>query len=75
VQPFVVWCLAVALGLPRMETQVVVLLASLSVGVNVYLMARQFKALEGPVAESLVVSTGMAAVTTTIILTLLGAGG
>ena len=31
-----------ALGLPTMETQVVVMLASLAVGANVYPMARQF---------------------------------
>jgi malonate transporter len=31
------------IGLPAMETQVVVLLASLAVGANVYLMSRQFK--------------------------------
>jgi malonate transporter len=37
------------LGLPAMETQVVVLLSSMAVGANVYLMSRQFKALEGPV--------------------------
>lgn len=72
VQPFVVWCLAQALGLPTMETHVVVLLSSLSVGVNVYVMARQFKTLEGPVAASLVVSTGLATVTTTIVLALMG---
>ena len=45
-------------GLPLLETQVVVLLASIAVGANVYLMSRQFKVLEGPVAGSLVLSTG-----------------
>lgn len=74
-QPFVVWLLALALGLPRLETQVVVLLASLPVGANVYLMSRQFKTLEGPVAASLVISTALAAATAPLVLTLLGAGG
>lgn len=32
VQPFVVWSLAQLLGLPRMETQVVVLLSSIATG-------------------------------------------
>ncbi|MFA9438221.1 AEC family transporter [Uliginosibacterium sp. sgz301328] len=72
VQPLVVWLLARALGLPKMETQVVVLLASIAVGANVYLMARQFKALEGPVAASLVLSTALAAITTPVVLTLTG---
>lgn len=53
VQPLVVWLLARGLGLPAMETRVVVLLASIAVGANVYLMSRQFQTLEGPVASSL----------------------
>ena len=67
-QPLVVWILARILGLPPMETEVVVLLASIGVGANVYLMSRQFKALEGPVAGSLVLSTALAALTTPLIL-------
>lgn len=47
VQPLVVWGLALLLGLPAMETQVIVLLASIAVGANVYLMSRQFQSLEG----------------------------
>ena len=70
VQPLVVWGLALLIGLPAMETQVVVLLASIATGVNVYLMSRQFKSLEGPVAASLVLSTLLAALTTPLFLTL-----
>ena len=70
-QPLVVWVLARALALPAMETQVVVLLASISVGTNVYLMARQFKVLEGPVAGSLLLSTLLAALTTPLVLALI----
>lgn len=73
VQPLVVWLLARLLGLPPMETQVVVLLASTAVGANVYLMSRQFASLEGPVASSLVLSTGLAALSTPLVLTLIGA--
>ena len=73
VQPLVVLLLARLLGLPPMETQVVVLLASIAVGANVYLMSRQFKTLEGPIASSLVLSTGLAALTTPLVLTLTGA--
>jgi len=70
IQPLVVLILASLIGLPPMETQVVVLLASIAVGANVYLMSRQFKALEGPVAGSLVLSTIFAALTTPLVLTL-----
>ncbi len=69
--PFAVYALALALALPPLETRAIVLLASLPVGANVYLMAREFAALPGPVAASLVLSTAAAAVTTPIVLALL----
>ena len=68
VQPLVVWLLALALGLPEIERNAVVLLASMSVGANVYLMAVQFETLQGAIASSLVMSTALAAVTTPILL-------
>lgn len=71
VLPLVVWGLAVLLGLPRMETQVVVLLSSVATGANVYLMSRQFEVMEGPTAASLVLSTALAALTTPILMTLI----
>lgn len=71
VLPLVVWGLALALGLPPLERQVVVLLSSMSVGVNVYLMSVQFKTLQGPVASSLLLSTALAALTTPLLLTVL----
>ncbi len=70
VQPLVVWTLARLLDLPPLETRVVVLLGSLAVGANVYLMSRQFRTMEGPVAASLVLSTILAAVTAPLALTL-----
>lgn len=69
-QPLIVWLLARALGLPQMETRAVVLLGSVSVGANVYLMSRHFKVMEGPVAASLVLSTAGAALSTPLILAL-----
>ncbi len=72
VQPLVVLLLARLLALPALETKAVVMLASLPVGANVYLMARQFNTLVGAVAASLVVSTALAAVTTPLILALIG---
>ena len=73
VQPAVVWAVARLAGLAPADTIAVVLLAALPVGANVYLMARQFKALEGPVAASLVLTTALAAVTTPVLLALLDA--
>lgn len=70
VQPLLVFLLARALALPPLETRVVVMLASLPVGANVYLMSRQFNVLEGPIASSLVISTLLAAATTPIVLAL-----
>jgi predicted permease len=71
-QPLAVWLIARALSLPPLETHAVVLLATLPVGANVYLMARQFDTLGGPVASSLVLSTALAALTTPLILALMG---
>jgi malonate transporter len=72
VQPAMVWVLARLLGLPSLETQAIVLLAALPVGVNVYLMSRQFDTLGAPVAASLVLSTALAAATVPLVLTLAG---
>ena len=73
-QPLAVWAIAWAIGLSPLETQAVVLLAALPVGINVYLMAREFNSIEGPVATSMLVSTLLAAVTTPFALFLLGVG-
>jgi malonate transporter and related proteins len=69
--PLTVFLLARMLELPPLETQAVVVMAALPVGANVYLMAREFNAMEGPVASSLVLTTVLAAVTTPLLLTLL----
>ena len=69
-QPLVVLVLAMILGLPLMETKVVVLLASMAIGINVFIMARQLNVLQGAVASSLVLTTVLAAVTTPLALTL-----
>jgi predicted permease len=73
VQPCIVWILGTLLGLPPVELQAVVLLASMAVGANVYLMAVQFQTLQGPIASSLVLSTALAAITTPLILAALHA--
>ena len=71
VQPLVTWGLAYLIGLPKLETQAIVLLSSMAVGVNVYLMSRQFGVLAGPAASALVLSTLLAAMTTPLVLALL----
>ena len=48
-----------------------VLVASMSVGVNVYLMSLQFQALERTIASSVVLSNILAAFTTPVLLTAL----
>lgn len=73
VQPLVVWLLARALGLPPLETQAVTLLASLAMGINVYMMAQQFRSLQGPVAAGMVLSTLLSSITTPLVLTLTAA--
>jgi len=73
VQPLVVWLLGAAIGLPATELKVVVLLASMSVGVNVYLMSAQFQTLQSAVASSLVLSTALAAFTTPVLMAALNA--
>jgi malonate transporter and related proteins len=72
-QPLVVFLIARWLNLGQLETQVVVMLAALPVGANVYLMSRQFDTLGGTVASSLVISTAISAATTPLILTLVAA--
>lgn len=72
-QPLVVFGLAWLIGLAPLDTAVVVLMAALPIGANVYLMARQFDVLAGPVASSIVLTTAVGALTTPIALALAGA--
>jgi predicted permease len=68
-QPLAVYGIARALALPQVDTAAIVLLAALPVGANVYLMAREFDALTGPVASAIVLTTVVAAFTTPVVLT------
>jgi malonate transporter and related proteins len=71
--PLAVYALAIALGLPPIETAAVVMLAALPIGANVYLMSREFGVLTGPVASGIVLTTVIAAATTPLVLALIGA--
>jgi hypothetical protein len=72
VAPLAVFAIARALALPRLETVTIVVMSSMPLGANVYLMAREFRTMEGPVASALVLTTALAAVTTPLLLALLG---
>jgi predicted permease len=70
--PLAVWGLARLLQVPPVETSAIVLLASMAVGANVYLMAAQYRTLQATVAASLVASTAFSALTTPILLWAIG---
>lgn len=66
--PLVVWLLATLLKLPPTDTKAIVLLASMSVGANVYVMSMQFQSMQSAIASSMVLSTAIAAFTTPLFL-------
>lgn len=69
--PLAVWGIAMMLKLPAMETRVVVLMASIATGANVYLMARHFQSMESTTASSLILSTVLAACTSPLLMFLM----
>ena len=69
--PIVTYIVGKILGLPTLELQVVVLLSSVSIAINCYMMARQFEVLQGPIASSLLISTALSSVTTPLILSIM----
>ncbi len=73
VLPLVVWLIAWLLHLPTLELKVVVLLSSVAVGINVYVMSVQFERLQKTIASSLLFSTALASVTTPLLLALVSA--
>ena len=56
-QPLLVWIIAKMLGLGTLETNAVVLMASLPVAINIYLMAQDSKPKKGLQATAIFVST------------------
>lgn len=71
VQPAVITLIALLIDLPAEETKVVVLLGSMAVGVNVYMMAQKFGVMQGATATSLLFSTGLSALTTPLLMILI----
>lgn len=72
VQPLTVWLIARAIGLGDLETQATVLMASLPIAINIYLMSQEFKAEEGGASNGIFISTFLSALTVPVTLTLLG---
>lgn len=71
-QPVVVFALGLLMGLSTPELQAVCLLGCLPVGVNVYLMAQEFNVMQGATANSLLITTVLAAFTLPLVMGLLG---
>lgn len=71
VQPLIIAVIALAIRLPAAETKVVVLLGSMAVGVNVYLMAQKFGAMQGATATSILFTTAFSALTTPLLVMLI----
>ncbi|SCC21591.1 hypothetical protein GA0061080_104614 [Gilliamella intestini] len=69
--PIATYILGKLIGLPTLELQVVVLLSSVSIAINCYMMARQFQVLQGPIASSLLISTALSSITTPLILSIM----
>lgn len=69
--PIVTYIMGKLLGLPTLELQVVVLLSSVSIAINCYMMARQFEVLQEPIASSLLISTALSSITTPLILSIM----
>jgi predicted permease len=70
VLPMVVWAIGWLLGLAVLELKVIVLMSSVAVGINVYVMSVQFERLQGTIATSLLFSTACASLTTPLLLAL-----
>ena len=72
IQPATVYVLCRLLGIPTLETEVTTLMAALPVGINVYMMAADFKAEEGATSSSILLSTMLSAVTVPLLLAFFG---
>lgn len=69
--PLLIWGIALLVHLPQEESKVVVLLGSMAVGVNVYLMAQKFNALQGATATSMLLTTILSTITTPLLMMLM----
>ena len=70
IQPATVFILCFLFGITGIERQAACLLASLPVGVNVYIMAQEFEVIEGPVANALLLTTCLSMLTVPLMTSL-----
>lgn len=70
IQPTTVFILCLLFGITGIERQAACLLASLPVGVNVYIMAQEFEVIEGPVANALMLTTCLSMLTVPLMTSL-----
>ena len=70
IQPTMVFLLCLLFGITGIERQAACLLASLPVGVNVYIMAQEFEVIEGPVANALLLTTCLSMLTVPLMTSL-----
>jgi predicted permease len=76
IHPLVVWLLAtVVFDVPPLWAKVVILIAALPVGVNVYVFAARYEAGQAESAAAIVISNVLSVVTLPLVLLWLGAGG
>lgn len=71
-QPVIVFSLCFLLNLGPEETKAACLMACLPVGVNVYIMAQEFGALQSSAANALLITTFLSMITLPMTLTLFG---
>jgi malonate transporter len=69
--PALICGIARLIGLPPLETAVATLMGAIALGVNAFLMAREFRALQGAVSSALLISTTISAFTLPVIVALL----
>lgn len=75
VHPAAVWFLAaVVLDLPPLTVGIATLAASMPVGINVYILARQYNCYLEGAGSAMIVSTAIAVATVTGLMTMLGKG-
>ena len=72
IYPLAVWLIATLLGLSGLPLVVIVVVAGLPIGANVFLFSQRYKVAQELVTASVVVSTALAMVTVPLVMVLVG---
>ncbi len=72
IYPLTVWLIATLLGLSGLPLVVIVVIAGLPIGANVFLFSQRYKVAQELVTASVVVSTALAMVTVPLVMVLVG---